>query len=161
MDEVGWVRSWLCKDRTQSWGQENPSIGEERSEEERTAKHWVKRFQRWRGSRGEEGKAGFWSILDVQTQVFQERRVVLNANGKSSRKKLKKYPLNFIAFMSMWNKGSGPLMRDCVCESWYQGVGRMGVVIRVLQRNRTKNIYVITKERERGRETYKIWRVSW
>lgn len=52
-------------------------------------------------------------------------------------------------------------MRDCVCESWYQGVGRMGVVIRVLQRNRTKNIYVITKERERGRETYKIWRVSW
>lgn len=105
----------------------------------------------WRGSREEEGKAGFWSILDVQTQVFQERRVVLNANGKSSRKKLKKYPLNFIAFMSMWNKGSGPLMRDCVCESWYQGVGRMGVVIRVLQRNRTKNIYVITKEREAER----------
>jgi len=28
----------------------------------------------------------------------------------------------------------------------------MGVVIRVLQRNRTKNIYVITEERERQRE---------
>jgi len=42
-----------------------------------------------RGSREGKGEAGFWSIFDVQTQVFQERRVVLNANGKSSRKKLK------------------------------------------------------------------------
>ena len=38
-------------------------------------------------------------------------------------------------------------MRKLVARS-----GRMGVVIRVLQRNRTKNIYVITEERERERE---------